>query len=138
MPYTLATNHADNLVAYFRHGIKELGKEYPFFPAYRYNAGAKEDGENNQRKDICVRHRFHRILRNHIDQHFHKGRGLLNFRCSGCAHIQAYPRMNQHSSAKPKKNSDGGSSHIHNKGLHANTAQFLQISQTGHPGNKRG
>ncbi len=53
--------------------------------------------------------------------------------CSRCAHIQTYAWMDEHGGTKPEKDCDGGSSHVHNKGLYANAAQLLQIPQAGHP-----
>ena len=45
-------NHADNLVAYFRRCVEEGNQSFRPFAANGDNAGAYEEGEDNDRKDI--------------------------------------------------------------------------------------
>ena len=126
-------NHADNLVAYFRRCVEEGNQSFRPFAADGNNAGAYEEGEDNDRKDIGLSHGRNGVGRNHIDKYLHNGRRFLHLR-RRCISRQghAHTRLDDTGHCKADDNGNGRGHHVDAQGLHADTAQLFHIPHGSH------
>ena len=107
-----AHDNADDFIGDFCAGIKEFDEDVSAFAADFEDADADEQGEDDDRQNICFSHGLNWVGRNHGHEDLHDGRGFFDLDDRIRGHLQAKTRMSKTGDAEADDNGDGRSNKV--------------------------
>ena len=131
-------DHRDDFIADLCTGIEEIRKTLALLAANLDNASTDEQREDDDRQDIRLCHRLHRVRWDHGHENLHDRRCGLDLHRSRSRHRHANARMRYARDTKANDDSNGRREQIKDQRFGADAAELLHITKTCHTNDQRG